>query len=127
MGCTVIIPSNLRISAIGSQMVTWSVAKGTLTVLEDTMTDAKHNLILVNVQKTDEGTYYATGSNSEGSENGPSVTLAVAEEPGENIYIYKLVYVPANVLLFVYIHKCICIHAKYERELGDYMEEKDLK
>ena len=93
MECAVIIPSNLRISAIGSQMVTWSVAKkGEITVLQDTVTDADHNLILVNPQKTDEGTYYATGSNSEGSENGASVTLAVAEEPGEYIYIYIYIF-----------------------------------
>ena len=88
MGCTVIIPSNLRVSAIGSQVVTWSVAKvEEITVLEEPMTDADHNLILVNVQKTDEGTYYATGSNSEGNENGASVTLAVVEQPGENVCI----------------------------------------
>ena len=94
-----IIPSSLRISAIGSQNVTWSVAKkGNTTVLNDTMTDADHNLILVNVQKIDEGTYYATGRNSEKSENGAFVTLAVDEEPGENAYSCVSA-VPANIVL----------------------------
>lgn len=56
--------------------------------LEDPTTDADQSLILVNVQKTDKGTYYARGSNNEGDKNGAQVLLTVVEEPGEQLYKY---------------------------------------
>ena len=69
-------------------MIKWKVSKMGMEIeeLKDPMTNADHSLVLTNVQKFDEGTYFATGSNSEGEDNGPQVKLEVVEIPGEAMY-----------------------------------------
>lgn len=86
VGCMVVLPSSLRVSAIGAQTVKWSAAmNGVSKDLEDAVINADYSMTLVNVERTDTGTYLATGSNNQGVVNGAHVELMVLERPGEYV------------------------------------------
>lgn len=86
LDCSLTIPSNLHVSALNAQDITWSrITLGVIEEVENAVINQDYGLIMTDVIRSDAATYVAKATNTEGAANGASVELVVIEKPCESV------------------------------------------
>ena len=101
LGCSISLPSNIRVSALDAQDIVWSrIKQGVTEQLDNFEINPDYSLTMTNLVLSDSGTYFATATNVEGAINGPSVQLTVIEKPSESFVCLFLPHLRICVLFF---------------------------
>ena len=109
LGCTVSLPSNIRVSALDAQGIVWSRIKQAVTEkLNNNEINPDYSLTMTNLVRGDTGTYFATATNVEGAINGPSVQLTVIEKPSESLCVLPFAMLKKMCAIF----KLMCTQSK---------------
>lgn len=86
LNCSITIPSNLHVSALDAQDVTWfRIILGIIEELKNAVINQDYSLTLTDVVRSDAATYVAKATNTEGMANGAQVELVVIKKPCESI------------------------------------------
>lgn len=103
LNCSITIPSNLHVSALDAQDITWSrIILGVIEEVDNAIINQDYSLTLTDVGRIDATSYFAMATNTEGMANGPQVELVVIEKPCESI-LY-LVFYQAYIIELIECH-----------------------
>ena len=104
LGCSINLPSNIRVSALDAQDIVWSrIKQGVTEQFDNFEINPDYSLTMTNLVLGDSGTYFVTATNIEGAINGPSVQLTVIKKPSESLVCLFLPHLGIHVL---FLNQC---------------------